>query len=62
MLLQGYPRLEFIIIDGGSSDDSMATIARYETWLKHWVSEPDGGTEDALRKGFARRPATSLRS
>ena len=52
VLLQGYPRLEFIIIDGGSSDDSIRTIARYETWLKHWVSEPDAGPEDAMRKGF----------
>jgi glycosyltransferase involved in cell wall biosynthesis len=52
VLLQGYPRLEFIVIDGGSSDDSPGTIAQYETWLKHWVSEQDGGTADALHKGF----------
>lgn len=52
VLLQGYPRLEFIVIDGRSSDDSIKTIARYETWIKHWVSEPDSGPADALNKGF----------
>jgi len=52
VLLQGYPQLEFIIIDGGSSDGSAATIARYESWLRHWRSEPDDGAADALNKGF----------
>ncbi|MBK8742718.1 MAG: glycosyltransferase [Betaproteobacteria bacterium] len=52
VLLQGYPRLEFIVVDGGSSDGSAGTIAQYATWLKHWVSEPDGGPADALNKGF----------
>lgn len=52
VLLQGYPQLEFIVVDGGSSDGSAGTIARYDTWMKHWVSEPDNGPADALHKGF----------
>ena len=53
VLLQGYPRLELIVVDGCSSDDSIKTIARYDTWIKHWVSEPDRGPAEALNKGFA---------
>jgi glycosyltransferase involved in cell wall biosynthesis len=52
VLLQGYPRLELIVIDGRSSDNSIKTIARYGTWIKHWVSEPDSGPAAALNKGF----------
>jgi glycosyltransferase involved in cell wall biosynthesis len=54
VLLQGYPNLEYIIIDGGSSDDSPKIIARYEPWLTYAVSEPDRGQAHALNKGFAR--------
>jgi glycosyltransferase involved in cell wall biosynthesis len=54
VLLQGYPNLEYIIIDGGSSDSSLEIIRRYEKWLAFWVSEPDRGQADALNKGFAR--------
>lgn len=53
VLLQGYPNLEYIIIDGGSTDDSVEVIRKYEPWLTHWVSEPDGGMYDAISKGFA---------
>lgn len=53
VLLQGYPRLEFIVMDGGSSDESAAILSRYEGWLTHWRSEPDDGPADALNKGFA---------
>lgn len=52
VLLQGYPRIELIVVDGRSSDGSAATIAQYAGWLKHWASEPDLGPADALRKGF----------
>lgn len=52
VLLQGYPNLEYIIIDGGSTDDSVKIIRKYEPWLTHWVSKPDNGQTDAIQKGF----------
>ena len=54
VLMQGYPNLEYIVIDGGSSDGSVEIIRKYEPWLAYWVSEPDKGQADALRKGFAK--------
>jgi glycosyltransferase involved in cell wall biosynthesis len=54
VLLQGYPNLEYIIIDGGSSDDSVEIIQKYEPWLAYWVSEKDRGQAHAINKGFAR--------
>jgi len=54
ILLQGYPDLEYIIIDGGSSDNSVEIIKKYEPWLAYWVSEKDRGQAHALNKGFAR--------
>jgi glycosyltransferase involved in cell wall biosynthesis len=52
VLLQGYPDLDYIIIDGGSKDDSIVIIRKYERWLGFWVSEPDEGCTNALNKGF----------
>lgn len=54
VLLQGYPNLEYVVIDGGSDDRSIEIIKRYERWLAHWVSEPDQGQSHAINKGFAR--------
>jgi len=54
VLLQGYPNLEYIIVDGGSIDDSVDVILKYEPWLAYWTSEPDDGQSDAINKGFGR--------
>jgi glycosyltransferase involved in cell wall biosynthesis len=50
----GYPNLEHIVMDGGSTDGSVDIIKRYEDKLAFWVSEPDGGQTNALASGFDR--------
>ena len=53
VLNQTYPDIEYIIIDGGSQDDSVNVIHKYQDKLKGWVSEKDQGQTDAINKGFA---------
>jgi glycosyltransferase involved in cell wall biosynthesis len=54
VLEQDYPNLEYIIMDGGSTDNTVEVIEKYSEHLAYWVSEPDEGQTDALIKGFNR--------
>ena len=52
VLSQSYPNIEYIVIDGGSTDGTVDIIKRYESGLAYWVSEPDKGIYDAMNKGL----------
>jgi len=52
VISQNYPNLEYIIIDGGSTDNSVEIIKKYEKYLKYWVSESDNGQSNAINKGL----------
>lgn len=54
VLSQGYPNLEYIIMDGGSTDGSVEIIKKYEKYLTYWQSKPDGGQYAAVEEGFRR--------
>jgi glycosyltransferase involved in cell wall biosynthesis len=54
VLSQSYPNLEYIVIDGGSEDNSVDIIRKYEHHLAYWFSEPDDGQSNAINKGLMR--------
>jgi glycosyltransferase involved in cell wall biosynthesis len=60
VILQDYPDLEYIIVDGGSTDGSVDVIRQYERHLAFWISEKDEGASDAIAKGFRRATGTVL--
>lgn len=54
VLSQGYDNLDFMIIDAGSTDETVEVIKKYERYLSYWVSEKDNGQSDAINKGLQR--------
>jgi len=58
ILLQNYPALELIIMDGGSTDETVDVLKKYDKWISTWVSEKDNGQSDAMNKGW--RKATGV--
>jgi glycosyltransferase involved in cell wall biosynthesis len=53
VITQTYKNIEYIIIDGGSTDGTVEIIKRYENLINHWISEPDNGMYDAINKGLS---------
>lgn len=53
VLQQDYEHIEYIVVDGGSTDGSLEVIRRYESQIDTWISEPDLGQTDAINKGFS---------
>lgn len=54
VLDQGYPKLEYFVMDAGSTDGTVEIIRRYEDRIDHWVSQPDGGQSAAINAGWSR--------
>ena len=57
---QTYPNIEYIIIDGGSTDGTVNIIKKYMDHIAYWVSEPDKGIYDAMNKGGIRATGTFI--
>lgn len=53
VLGQDFENLEYIIVDGGSTDGTVSVLEKYDEWLDYWISEPDRGISDAFNKGLA---------
>jgi glycosyltransferase involved in cell wall biosynthesis len=60
VLLQGYANLEYIIVDGGSTDETLMIVDKYRDWIFDFQSGPDKGQSDALNKGFSRSSGVLL--
>mgnify|MGYP001807041843 CR=1 FL=1 len=54
VLLQGYPNLEYVVVDGGSDDETVSILRKYDKWISWWCSESDDGQTNAINKGFGR--------
>jgi glycosyltransferase involved in cell wall biosynthesis len=52
VLLQNYPNLQYIVIDGGSTDSTIEILEKYSPWIDYWISEPDRGQSHAINKGL----------
>lgn len=60
VLEQKYPNLEYIIVDGGSTDESLKIIKKYEQHIAYWISEKDNGMYEAIQKGFDKSTGTIM--
>jgi glycosyltransferase involved in cell wall biosynthesis len=60
ILLQNYPNLEYIVIDGGSNDGSMDILEKYSPWISYWQCEKDRGQAHAINMGFSLGTGTYL--
>ncbi|RZK15215.1 MAG: glycosyltransferase, partial [Flavobacterium sp.] len=52
ILLQNYPNLEYIVVDGNSTDNTIEILKKYNDWITYWISEDDEGQSDAINKGI----------